>query len=85
MAKTTTAKFENFVLNHRSGNQSVAVNSSERVCVNCIWYEQYFRQNRGNVYGWTPTSTGYCIFNECMRGPLRQPCKYFERRDQNAK
>ena len=58
--------------------RSVNINGSERACVNCIWYEQYYRKNRGNVACWVPTSSGYCLLKETQRGPLRQPCLEFE-------
>lgn len=74
-----TAKVENLCMKKRT--HSVCVDSDERVCVNCIYYEQYFRQNRGNVYGWTPTSTGYCLLHDERRGALRQVCKDFEREE----
>ncbi len=44
-----------------------------------IYYEQYFRKNRGNVVCWAPTSIGRCLLHDCERGPLRQVCKDFER------
>lgn len=57
----------------------VTIETSARACINCQYYEQYFRSNRGNTYGWVPTDTGYCLLNECRRGALRQPCKEFLR------
>ena len=51
--------------------RSVSINSSERVCLNCIWYEQYFRQSRSTIQSWVPVSKGFC-------GPLRQPCRDYE-------
>ena len=56
---------------------TVTIEASARACVNCQYYEQYYRQNRGNVAGWVPTATGYCLFYQCRRGALRQPCKEF--------
>lgn len=50
-----TAKVENYCAQKR--NRSISVNASERACVNCIWYDQYYRQTRGNVSAWVPTST----------------------------
>lgn len=58
--------------------KTITVNASERACVNCIWYEQYYRRNRGNISASVPTSTGYCLLKECERGALRQPCENFE-------
>ncbi len=72
-----TAKVENFCMTKRI--KSISVDSSERACVNCIWYEQHYRKNRGNVSAWVPTSIGYCLLRDVMRGALRGPCGNFER------
>ncbi len=61
--------------------RSVSVEASEWVCLNCAYYEQHYRQNRGNVYAWVPTSKGYCLLRECERGPLRQPCRGFAKNE----
>lgn len=71
------AKVENMAMSRY--NKSISVNRSERACINCIWYEQYYRGTRTNVYGRVPTSSGYCILHEQPRGPLRQPCRDFEK------
>ena len=60
-------------------NQIISVNSGERACINCIWYERYYRENRGNIQHRVLTSTGYCLLHEQQRGALRQPCKDFEK------
>ena len=73
-----TAKVENYCLQQKSGAKSIYVDGGERVCVNCIWYQQYFRENRGNVKMMYPTSGGCCILLNRQRGPLCQPCKDFE-------
>ncbi len=73
-----SAKVENFCM-REVASQTISVDSSERVCVNCIWYEQYYRKNRGNVSMMVPTSSGHCLLKRCARGALRQPCKAFER------
>lgn len=73
-----TAKVENFVAQNRRGIKSINVDRGARACVNCIWYEQYFRHSRGNVAYWAPTTTGYCLLHEQQRGALRQPCKDYE-------
>lgn len=72
-----TAKAERIA--DRKVTHSIFVDGWERACVNCIYYEQYFRRNRGNVVAWTPTSTGRCLMHDCERGALRQPCEDFER------
>nr|WP_296267724.1 hypothetical protein [uncultured Merdimonas sp.] len=70
------AKVENFCM--RKQSKQISVNASERACINCIWYEQYWRKNRGNVATWVPTSTGHCILHDSERGALRQPCDKYE-------
>lgn len=71
-----SAKVENFCMKKKE--KSITVNASERACINCIWYEQYYRKNRGNVSMMVPTSSGYCLLNDCERGALRQPCGKYE-------
>lgn len=71
------AKVENLAMTRY--NKSISVNSSERACINCIWYEQYYRESRTNVVMKVKTSTGYCLLHEQQRGPLRQPCREFEK------
>lgn len=67
------------VENHPRKVRLIYVDEETRACINCAWYEQYFRQNRGNVYNWIPVDTGHCILRDCQRGPLRQACKDFEK------
>lgn len=71
-----TAKVENYCNSKRT--KSFYVDADAKACINCIWYEQYFRQNRGNVRMWVPTCSGYCLLRDKQRGPLCQPCKDFE-------
>ncbi len=73
---TRAAAFENLAAVKRCVN--ITVDRSERVCVNCVYYERYYRQNRGNIYGWTGTNKGYCIKHERGRGPLTRVCREFE-------
>lgn len=63
----------------------VTVEASARACINCQYYEQYYRQNRGNIYGWVPISKGYCLRKECERGALRQPCREFLKEGERSK
>lgn len=63
----------------RRKDKTITVNESEKACINCIWYEQHYRMNRGNVTAYVPLSSGYCLLKECDRGALRQPCERFER------
>ena len=53
---------------------SINVNTSERVCVSCDWFEQYYRKNRGNVYAWVPTSIGYCLAKQTRKGAMCKGC-----------
>ena len=71
-----TAKVEN--LSIKRLEKPVYVSRSEKVCVNCIWYEQYYRKNRGNVALWIPTDKGYCILREISRTAMHEPCRSFE-------
>ncbi|MBS7224396.1 MAG: hypothetical protein KH050_03475 [Clostridiaceae bacterium] len=58
----------------------INADQTERICVNCAFYEQYYRKNRGNVAGWVPTSIGYCLLCQCRKGALCPACKNFERK-----
>lgn len=59
------AKVENYRLQHRRGTtKSISVDIGTRACINCIWYDQYFHQNRGNIAAWVPTSIGYCLLRD---------------------
>ncbi len=71
-------KVENYCSLNNSGAKSVIVEGTERACINCIWYDPYYHENRGNVKGKVRTSLGWCILNKERRGALRQPCKDFE-------
>ena len=62
-----TAKVENYCAQKFTKN--VPVDTGEKVCLNCIWYEPYYRRS------------GYCILRDKQRGPLCQPCKDFEKED----
>lgn len=75
MKMSVEAQRETLCMNLKG--KSITVNRTERVCVNCAWYEQYYHQNRGNIYAWVPTSMGYCLAKECRRGALRQACRQF--------
>ena len=76
------AKVENYRFQHRRGStRSISVECGVRACINCIWYEQYYHQNRGNISAWVPTSTGYCLRHDQQRGVLRQPCKNYETKE----
>ena len=73
-----TAKVEGYCLQHSFRCKGIQVDGASRACINCIWYEQYFHENRGNIKAWVPTDMGFCLLHEQRRGPLRQPCKDFE-------
>lgn len=70
-----TAQAENLAESRKA--RSVTIETSARACINCQYYEQYYRKNRGNICGWIPTSTGYCLLKECRREALWQTCKDF--------
>ena len=76
----TQAERVEFVRRHRKC-RSVTVDGSESVCLNCIWYEQYYYKSFGDFRAWTPTNKGYCLCHEQQRGPLALPCPEFERRE----
>ncbi len=71
-----TAKVENYCAHKRT--RQVSIETSERACINCIWFEQHYRPNRGNVWGFVPISKGTCLLTGKTRGALRQPCGQFE-------
>ncbi len=73
-----TAKVESYLAHNRQRTKWISVDRGTRACVNCIWYEQYFRKSRGNIAIWSATATGYCLLHEQQRGALRQPCKDYE-------
>ena len=56
-----TAKVESHCAQLRA--QYISVDEGTRACINCIWYEQYYHRNRGNVQTWVGTSTGYCMLH----------------------
>lgn len=74
-----TARVENVALRKRS--TAIHVDGSARACVNCVWYEAHYRENRGNVKAFAQLPTGNCLLHDCQRGALRQPCKDFERKE----
>ena len=73
------AKVENYCAQKQNTGKQIVVDAGEKVCLNCIWYEPYYRQNRGNVYAWVRTCTGCCLLREKLRGPLCRSCGEFER------
>ena len=75
------AKVENYCAQKQNTGKQIVVDAGEKVCLNCIWYEPYYRRNRGNIQMWVPTCSGYCILRDKQRGPLCQPCKDFEKED----
>lgn len=75
------AKVENYCLQHNFGTKVVYIEGSERACVNCIWYDPYYHENRGNIYGRVWASFGYCLQCKKQRGALRQPCKDYETKE----
>lgn len=80
-----TAKVENYCLQHRFGTKSITIEGSERACINCIWYDQYFHENRGNIMAKVSASFGYCLRCRRQVSALRQPCKDYENPNQKIK
>lgn len=76
-----TAKVENYLNKQRRITRSICIDRSERACVNCIWFEQHYRENRGNIRMYTPISSGYCLLHEQKKGAMTQPCKDFETKE----
>lgn len=58
----------------------ISVNGSERRCVNCEYFEQYYRRNRGNVCGWAEISKGYCLLEEHEKFAFAEACTKFEKK-----
>ncbi len=71
-----TAKVERLCMEKNTKN--ISVDENERVCINCIWYEQHYRPGRGNISMFVPISSGYCLLRDEKRGALRQPCEKYE-------
>ena len=46
-------------------NESVFIETNERVCVNCRHYAQYYRKGEGDIRVWVPLNCGICKRNEC--------------------
>lgn len=74
-----TAKVENYCMRKRP--KSISVDSGERVCINCIWYEPHYRMGRGNILTYEQTSRGRCLLSGQDIGALRRPCKQYEREE----
>ena len=70
------ARVENIAM--RKKCRTICVDASLRACINCVWYEQYYRQNRGNVSAYIPVSTGICLLDDSRNNPLRRACREFE-------
>lgn len=73
---TTAAEIEQKCISKR--DKGISVDDTVRACINCAWYEQYHRQNRGNVYGWVGIHIGYCLKHDREHNALHQACKDFE-------
>lgn len=70
------AKVESCCANKRC--KVIHVDENVRACVNCIWYEAHYRENRGNVRSFAQLPTGFCLLHDRQRGALRQPCEDYE-------
>lgn len=76
-----SAKVENYCSQHTFGTKSICVERTERACINCIWFEQHYRMNRGNIKIYTPISSGYCLLHEQRKGAMTKPCKDYETKE----
>lgn len=76
MTTSLSARVENLAASRIA--RSISVDRSRRVCLNCAYYEQYYRRNRGNVAAWVPVDKGYCLKMEIDQDPLCKPCEKFE-------
>lgn len=56
----------------------IYVGKGERVCINCIHYDQYYRHIQLGEFTTIPSSGGFCQLHKKDRKPLCQPCKDFE-------
>ena len=57
-----------------TGIKTVSVDATERVCLNCIYYEQYAKQVRSDLTEWMATHKGHCLLKHRERMALRKPC-----------
>lgn len=76
-----TAKVENYCNQRLGKTKRIVVDPGVRACINCVWYQQYYRENAGNIRCVVPTSTGYCPLHDQQRGALRQPCRDYETKE----
>ncbi len=75
-----TAKVENYCAKTHFRSKMIVVEGGEKVCINCAWYQQHYRDNRGNLDQRIPINSGCCILLDRPRGPLCRPCRDFERK-----
>ena len=64
--------------------KTISVELTERACINCIWFEQHYRPNRSNIYGFVPISKGTCLLTGKTRGVLWHPCRHFEKNEEKS-
>lgn len=70
------AKVEKFLQDKQ--DNFIHISTGQRGCINCIWYEPYFRQGRGNVHEFVKLGVGQCILSDKQRGALSKPCECYE-------
>ncbi len=70
------AKVENYL--ECKKEKLVHIGGEVRGCINCIWFEQHYRRNRGNIYGFIPLVDGQCILTDEKHYVLDKPCKRYE-------
>lgn len=76
-----TEKVETYCAHKRT--KTIFVELTEYACINCIWFEQHYRPNRSNIYGFVPISKGTCLLTGKIRGVLWRPCRHFEKMRKN--
>lgn len=58
--------------------KQITVSPGQRVCINCQYYAQCWRETRKPGEEWKtmiPVNFGWCTKLEEQRGPLYRPCK----------
>ena len=73
------ARVENLCARKRC--QSISIDATQRCCLNCMWYEQYYRRTRGNVAGWVGTAEGFCLLHDKKCAALKRPCGDYEQKE----
>lgn len=58
----------------------VFVSERERRCINCAYFQQYYVENAGNLYGWVAVSVGRCLLTgKDDKRAICGACRNFQR------